>query len=413
MRWDRRDFSTVAILWLAAILLHNCTIESITPQTVNQPPQVEGFLFVPNDTVVEWDTVYVTCLAVDPDSQKLSYKWSSSEKNWILTPIDDSSRVMCETTNKLGRFNISVSVSDGYAETGYTDSIMVVKWGSINTPPTITSLTSERDSIESLDSVRITCQAYDPDDEPLTYVWSADGGVLVGEGPTIQWVAPGRAGRYEIFVDVSDTVYTVRASLEIIVTARAEVLYEADYSTDQVTGNWDYVGLLWGLGDGLGAHSAVWDASRQAMAVMGRSNYGTHSFKLNRHTFNEATITVRIAAPTSEFGCIGLLPKFMDERNYFLIRVNFFIRMVDVIKCENGVINYLIEPIYDTYETERFYTLKYIQSGSVASVKLDNVEIWQGNVPAAFIGEMPLGVAVYGLMSSGAAIFDNLIVTKP
>ncbi len=58
---------------------------------------------------------------------------------------------------------------------------------------------------ESGDSVGVRVMASDPDNDPLTYSWSASGGAVQGSGPTARWNSAGtRTGTYTITANVSD-----------------------------------------------------------------------------------------------------------------------------------------------------------------------------------------------------------------
>ncbi|MBM4447299.1 MAG: PKD domain-containing protein [Chloroflexi bacterium] len=72
-----------------------------------------------------------------------------------------------------------------------------------NQPPTINSLTAENEAL-TLSESQIICEANDADSDNLTYQWSADGGIIKGEGSSITWVAPDTAGSYTIAVTITD-----------------------------------------------------------------------------------------------------------------------------------------------------------------------------------------------------------------
>jgi len=76
--------------------------------------------------------------------------------------------------------------------------------GEINHRPEIVSLSSERNSVAVTGRVTLTCEAWDPDGDPLTYSWSATAGSVSGIGTTVEWVAPDRAGDYEVMLFVAD-----------------------------------------------------------------------------------------------------------------------------------------------------------------------------------------------------------------
>ncbi len=53
-------------------------------------------------------------------------------------------------------------------------------------------------------SCQIECTASDPDEDELTYAWSADGGDITGTGSTVTWTAPDAPGNYTVTAEVSD-----------------------------------------------------------------------------------------------------------------------------------------------------------------------------------------------------------------
>jgi outer membrane protein OmpA-like peptidoglycan-associated protein/opacity protein-like surface antigen len=58
---------------------------------------------------------------------------------------------------------------------------------------------------ESGDSVGVHAQATSPDNNPLTYTWTATGGAVAGTGPDVQWNSAGvAAGTYSVRVRVDD-----------------------------------------------------------------------------------------------------------------------------------------------------------------------------------------------------------------
>jgi len=72
-----------------------------------------------------------------------------------------------------------------------------------NQPPVIHSITAEREVTTSTECP-ISCEAADVDGDALNYWWSADGGMIEGEGSSITWVAPDTAGNYTVKLLVTD-----------------------------------------------------------------------------------------------------------------------------------------------------------------------------------------------------------------
>ena len=53
-------------------------------------------------------------------------------------------------------------------------------------------------------TAQIECAAMDPNDDELSYSWSADGGTISGSGATVSWTAPDELGTYTVTIEVSD-----------------------------------------------------------------------------------------------------------------------------------------------------------------------------------------------------------------
>jgi outer membrane protein OmpA-like peptidoglycan-associated protein len=55
------------------------------------------------------------------------------------------------------------------------------------------------------DPIAVTCNAADPDNDPLTYTWSSTGGKVDGNGPQVRWLSAGTAvGPYSATAKVDD-----------------------------------------------------------------------------------------------------------------------------------------------------------------------------------------------------------------
>jgi hypothetical protein len=90
--------------------------------------------------------------------------------------------------------------------------VMVVLFGSClvtpeprgNKPPVISSLEAEYIDVYPKGSSDIRCVASDPEGDAVQFNWSATGGTLTGEGPTVAWESPNDYGDYHIMVIVKD-----------------------------------------------------------------------------------------------------------------------------------------------------------------------------------------------------------------
>lgn len=76
----------------------------------------------------------------------------------------------------------------------------------VNRPPVITSITRSSGTVLLNNSITITAQASDPDGDPLTYAWSANGGTIASNPAVnpISWTAPDTAGTYRVTLTVRD-----------------------------------------------------------------------------------------------------------------------------------------------------------------------------------------------------------------
>ena len=89
-----------------------------------------------------------------------------------------------------------------------------------NEAPEITELTAVPSACFFGQTSTITATVNDPDDDALTYSWTATGGIITPPttGATVTWQAPNTAGAYTITVTVNDGENTVSASVTITVT---------------------------------------------------------------------------------------------------------------------------------------------------------------------------------------------------
>lgn len=76
--------------------------------------------------------------------------------------------------------------------------------GGVNHDPVINSLTAAAQAVWPGGSTQITVNASDADGDPLTYVWSANGGSLSGSGASVLFTAPASGGQFRVSVTVQD-----------------------------------------------------------------------------------------------------------------------------------------------------------------------------------------------------------------
>ena len=130
-------------------------------------------------------------------SGELSYDWSVTAG----TIDGEGATVTWTAPISAGSYNVTVVVTDGRgSETTGQVSIKV----RANHAPTIKSLSGDKVWTTPSGSIELTCVAADPDHDELSYVWTADGGDILGTGSVIDWTAPHETRVYTITVVVKD-----------------------------------------------------------------------------------------------------------------------------------------------------------------------------------------------------------------
>lgn len=142
-------------------------------------------------------SLQVTCNASDAGGGELSYSWSASGGE-----IDGEGAMVTWTApDSAGFYDIAVTVTDGGGGEAMEQVTITVR---ANKPPTITNLVADADWTTPSDSIQVTCTASDPDDDELSYEWSASGGDISGTGAAVNWTAPEEVGIYHVTVVVTD-----------------------------------------------------------------------------------------------------------------------------------------------------------------------------------------------------------------
>jgi len=161
----------------------------------NHPPAIAG-LEAPERVVPKGESE-IMCIASDRDGDTLSYNWSASGGNISGT----GAAVNWTAPDSLGSYNVTVTVIDGGGDEATKQVTIEVR---ANRAPAITSLVSDADWTLPLGSIQVTCEATDPDDDQLSYEWSATGGNISGTGTVVNWTTPQEIGIHNVTVVVKD-----------------------------------------------------------------------------------------------------------------------------------------------------------------------------------------------------------------
>jgi len=150
------------------------------------------------DRVVPSGSCQIVCNATDPDGDELSYNWSASagELN------GEGTRVTWTAPDSVGSYNITVTVVDGRGDEVTKQITILVR---ANRAPTITSLAADAGWTLPSGTVQLTCTASDPDEDELTYEWTAGAGDVSGTGAVVNWTAPEEIGLYYVTVVAKDS----------------------------------------------------------------------------------------------------------------------------------------------------------------------------------------------------------------
>jgi len=168
----------------------------------NEPPYINS-LVADADWSTPSGTIQVTCTAIDPDGDKLSYEWSPSGGSITGTGPE----VTWTAPEEAGIYHVEAVVKDG---SGAEDMKSVILSVATGTPPIIEDLIVTADhkylkktatgyKVGKTQEFDIECIASNTSGE-LVYEWSCDGGEISGEGSMITWTAP------DVSIDVTVTV---------------------------------------------------------------------------------------------------------------------------------------------------------------------------------------------------------------
>lgn len=378
--------------------------------SINYPPVISN-LSVTSSVVAPLDTVQVTADISDDRTplELLEIDWSTSLGNLLDNRL---TAISWKAPAEAGTSFVSLRVADDLLRTDL-DSIAIIidTSGNVNHAPTVEDVFALSDTLSTGESTRIFCQANDRDGDEMSYEWSASAGTITDtDGDQTNWTAPWSEQLCSLYVKVSDgesfgTGYTLISVLRDTV-----ILYSSDFSSDDVTGNWQYQGLLTGLGDTEGVHSIEWDGAGEHMIVMSRSSWGTNAYRMADYRLQDARFRITVQASDTQFNTVGFLPKCLDENNYVLIDLNYFLGQWQVLQCIQGTLIYSGQN-WRSFPANTDIQLEYTQYEGNGRVLINGAVVWSGEIDETFSPPLPMGVAVSGQVDSGIAFYDNLIVT--
>ena len=170
------------------------------PPPPNHPPVAACSVSPASVYAGSGDSVAVRVDASDPDNDPLTYSYTATggavegtgpEARWNSSGV------------AVGSYTVNVKVDDGKGGTAACAVDIKVE-EKPNRPPTAT-LSIERSPILPGERTGVTCNGSDPDNDPLTYSYTATGGQIVGSGSNVQFDATGlQPGSYTVKCTVND-----------------------------------------------------------------------------------------------------------------------------------------------------------------------------------------------------------------
>jgi outer membrane protein OmpA-like peptidoglycan-associated protein len=146
------------------------------------------------------DSVAIHVTASDPDNDNLTYSYTATGGAVEGTGPDGR---WTSTGLSAGSYTVNAKVDDGRGGSATCSTDVRVE-PKPNQPPTI-SCSTDRSPIQPGERTGITSTASDPDNDPLTYSYSATGGQVTGTGPKAEFDSTGlQAGSYTVKCSVSD-----------------------------------------------------------------------------------------------------------------------------------------------------------------------------------------------------------------
>ena len=145
------------------------------------------------------DSTTVFAKAYDRDSDNLTWTWSATGG-----AVSGSGPTVHWLTPALpGDYEITLIVAD---ENGNRDTaILTLKAvAEINKPPVHTGIQKSAAFVSPGGTIDLGCSATDPNDDPLTFSWTASDGSFNGAGSTVNWTAPPSQGIFQINTKVTD-----------------------------------------------------------------------------------------------------------------------------------------------------------------------------------------------------------------
>lgn len=196
--WTAPEQAGIYVITVGVVDEHGANVTSQIPIDVrfNHQPVIKNLTAELLEMRAK-DTTTILCVASDLDGDVLSYSWSTNGGKIL----GQGSSVTWTAPEEAGTYSVRVEVADDRGGKSTAEQEVIIKK---NQPPVIRKLNARTLEVNPGVPVKIECAATDPEGDGLSYAWTASGGSIIGEGPTINWRAPEEYGNYIVGVIVSD-----------------------------------------------------------------------------------------------------------------------------------------------------------------------------------------------------------------
>lgn len=161
----------------------------------NQLPLIE-FLSAASTQIVHGRSIGMSCSAIDLDGDIMRYVWQA--RAGVVQ--GSGANILWYGPQISGSYYVIVSVGDGIATVQDSLRMTILP----NRPPEILGMIPNPEYIGFGERSQILCNAFDPDNDELTYHWNYQIGGIFGTGPSVSWQGPNASGSYWVTADVRD-----------------------------------------------------------------------------------------------------------------------------------------------------------------------------------------------------------------
>ena len=167
-------------------------------QPFQYAPRIQA-LAAAESEVAFGDSTAVFAKAYDRDSDNLTYNWSVTGG----LVFGSGATVQWLTPTQTGDYEIRLIVADanGNRDTAFITLQAVAE---INQAPVLSDIQKSAAFVAPGGTLDFGILANDPNNDPLTFDWTASGGAYAGSGSNVNWTAPASQGIYQIKVKVTD-----------------------------------------------------------------------------------------------------------------------------------------------------------------------------------------------------------------